>query len=270
VWCIVQGAAKFFSQFHHCVHDIELGYSPRLVANKTVTPEADFCLFGSEAQRRFEIAARLRGTGLSVVAVHHFPFVEERNALASAAKVVLDIKMHSWWSCVSTSRIVTALHLGRPVISEPRGLGATQVERWGRITKFALHEDTFIGEAIEMLPNWQDHHRTQIKALERMDAVGMLDKAVRGSLKYLPIVKPDLSLPPILQQSTEPIELPAGVNPPQLLISYNGHNVVLYNGEFFVVPHQVGTIYLNRVADRVRPGVKKFSSEQEARQAIGA
>jgi hypothetical protein len=269
VWCIVQGAAKFFSQFHPCVHDIELGLSNRLatVMNKHVTPEADFCIFGSEAQRRFEIADRLRSAGLSVVAVHHFPFVEERNSLASAAKVVLDIKMHVWWACVSTSRIVTALHLGRPVISEPRGPGATQVERWKHITKFSQSEDTFIGEAIAMLPNWADHHKTQVKALERMDAVGILGKAVKASLEYIPIGKFDLLQP---TGYAPPPELPEGVDPPYLLISYNGHNVVHYNGEYFVVPHQIGTIHINRVADRFRPGVKKFSSEQEAKQAIGA
>jgi hypothetical protein len=63
---------------------------------------------------------------------------------------------------------------------------------------------------------------------------------------------------------------PANSNFPRLIISHNNFNLVDYMGEFFVVPHQVGTVYLDRVADRARPGIRKFTSECEARTAIGA
>ncbi len=65
-------------------------------------------------------------------------------------------------------------------------------------------------------------------------------------------------------------QFPSPANPlPRLIVTHNNHNLVGYMGEFFVVPHQVGTVYLDRIADRVRPGIRKFTSEHEARIAIG-
>lgn len=56
---------------------------------------------------------------------------------------------------------------------------------------------------------------------------------------------------------------------PQLLLSINDHNVVIHDGQFYVIPQKLGTVHLDKLVDRSKPGIRRFSTEKDARQALG-
>jgi hypothetical protein len=271
VWCVVQGTAEYLRKFHPHTADIELGYSPRLVNSTRVEPHYNFCIYGSPSERRFEITAQLRSRGHGVIENYTFPFVEERNRLVLSSRVVLDVKLKPHLTVVSTSRIVTSLHLGRPCISEPRGPEATQVQRWKRATRFAYSDDTFIDEAISMLPHWREGHREQFEALRNMQAIDILNDAVKIIPDKFPDVVEGVFQMPLpgkvltIHQASAPDSAS-----PYLLCSYNYHNIVAYGHEYFVIPQGIGEVNLALAIDRARPGIQRFPSEHEAKMAVGA
>jgi hypothetical protein len=72
--------------------------------------------------------------------------------------------------------------------------------------------------------------------------------------------------PPMLASQRPSIP---GAPMPRLLIAINGHNVVCHDGQYYVVPQKLGTVHLDKPIDRSKPGIRRFSNEIDARNAVG-
>ena len=58
------------------------------------------------------------------------------------------------------------------------------------------------------------------------------------------------------------------MNEPQLVASYNAQNVVLYEGQYYVIPQSLGTINIDKLQHRWRSGIQRFDSEAQAVSAV--
>jgi hypothetical protein len=163
VWCLVPGAAAWVKQFQPNAADLELGWSDyraRALNSGSVEPLTDFAYYGSMTPRRRGMIAAFKKRGYIVENDSRrdsFMTPMQRNAMVAFAKVVLGIDPYPDWKLVSNSRLATALALGRPVIAEPpKGTSA-----WSDVGVFAKSKNSYIDEAIAMLPRWREIYAEQ-------------------------------------------------------------------------------------------------------------
>lgn len=173
VWCLVPGAARWFSRFASAC-DVELGYAPSLVRRARVNVDHEFAFFGNPTPRRQRIlqrladkvqkdqVVRLRRPPVNAVLVNVFTTQAHRDNAMSRARVIVQLRAVEQMGLVSSSRCNTALHLGRPVVAEPHELDHV----WKDIVHFSRTIDGFYRDAIEMRHVWHEAHRMQFKAFQ--------------------------------------------------------------------------------------------------------
>lgn len=183
VWCLIPGVSEWVRRFNANAVDVELGWSAtrdRLFWS-TGEPVGDFAFFGSLTRRRQQIIARIRRSGATVWTGNGdgLGSLRQRNFTASQARVILGIHPIPRWASVSNSRFATALSLGRPVICEPPR-GATP---WSDVGVFCHSAATFVEEAIDLLPRWQDARNAQVaKFRELFSPARCVGEAIRRTL----------------------------------------------------------------------------------------
>jgi hypothetical protein len=123
----------------------ELGYAPTLVRNDDFEPDFDFGFYGSITPRRFKILkklARAIRTEKAVKVMGDFKSQDERDKDMRRARVIVQLRKFDKMGLVSSSRLNTALSLGRPVICEPHELSRP----WDEVVKFSSSLEQFFTE----------------------------------------------------------------------------------------------------------------------------
>lgn len=255
-WCLVAGSAHRLKSWVSRCADIELGFSNKLLC-KDEEPVADFCAFGSSSPRRVAVVAELRRAGHSVRIVPHTASLAERDATIRSVKVVVDIKPHDWWSLVSSTRIVAALHQRRPVVVEARD--SMEQSPWFRVARFQRPGEGFVDAARGVLANW-----CQARDYQRLAAMGMrtgLRPATAAAIEIAADMPPCRPL-----RMSGSIAIP-DVSDPILICTERSINVVAFNGDVYAVPQRLGAI---RLECSVPAGARKFPDVPTAVNAINA
>lgn len=156
VWCLVPGTLAWYGAINSRSAYTELGHAPALERRVDCAPIYDYGFFGALTPRRARILKQF-GSGVNVVST--FLPQAERDFQMSLCKVILQIRPHEKSSFVSSSRVNTALHLGRPVVAEPH----TMPGAWRRIIEFA-EPARLAKTAARMAARWQAQHALQMGA----------------------------------------------------------------------------------------------------------
>ena len=141
----------------------ELGHAPGLVRYLPGEPDYDFGFFGKRTPRRAEMLARLAERG-SVIAVHDFQPSAYRDQIMRRARIIVQLREWNTSGVISSSRVTTAMSLGRPVIAEPHS-GAGQ---WAEIAQVSESVDKFYDDAVAALADWRALYRRQFDAFARL------------------------------------------------------------------------------------------------------
>ena len=136
----------------------ELGYSPGVMkADLNPNPRWDFGFFGGVTRRREKIINKLAKIGgVRLEAMFRTP--EERDAAMQDAKVIVQIRGREEMGLVSSSRCVTSLSLGRPVVAEPHELS----KPWDEVVRFARSLDEFYALAALTRSAWRGVYADQL------------------------------------------------------------------------------------------------------------
>lgn len=197
IWCLVPGTAAWYGQFGPPAVDVELGWAPTLQRSGPV-PDHEFCFFGNLTDRRKKLLQRLLKR-VSADAKHHGNFGRfngliatyfgeggQRDLIVSRGKVLPLVRAHETMGLVSSSRISTTLHLGRPIIAEPHALN----QNWKDIIEFATSGEEFMLRCVEARHMWRVLHAKQMKAFrEAMSPEQQVGRALREcGLKDRPLM----------------------------------------------------------------------------------
>ncbi len=166
VWCLVPGTAAWYGQ-HAPAAEVELGYARSLIRRLPGPPDYEFGFFGSWTERRRQIITRLgmmTPFGANGVYVTSFSTQAERDRAMSRAKVIVQVRAMEEMGLVSSSRLNTALHLGRPVVAEPHALS----QNWREIVHFSRTTEDFYADAQRARANWWQMHRDQMRQFKRI------------------------------------------------------------------------------------------------------
>ena len=161
VWALVPGAEAWYGRYAPACH-VELGYAPTLERRFDVLISHEFGFFGSVTERRFDILKRLgamtKKTHNGVKVLAGFQEQVYRDREMSRAKVIVLLRAVEEMGLVSSSRINTALHIGRPVVAEPHQLSAN----WQDIIHFSRSLPRFYEDAMAMRRGWEHKHAKQM------------------------------------------------------------------------------------------------------------
>lgn len=164
LWCLVPGTAAVLRDLNLHAVDVELGYSPRRRRDLVWDPQYDFGFFGSVTRYRGTTMQEFGRRGHSVYVMRNFAPPDERDRAIANCKVVLHIKATKNWKIVSSSRCSTALHIGRPVISQP--IASKSI--WKEIVRFSMTQESFFDDAIRLMRNWRANWHRQVDAYQRL------------------------------------------------------------------------------------------------------
>ena len=188
IWCLVPGTADRLRDLNRNAVDVELGYSPRRRRDLVARPEYDFGFFGSVTPYRGTTMQEFGRRGLRVFVMRNFAPPDERDRAIANCKAVLHIKATKNWKIVSSSRCSTALHIGRPVVSQP----VASRSIWKQIVRFSKSHDAFYDDAVRVMRDWRTHWERQIDAYQRLlsaeKCLGPAVDALLGSSRALKTV----------------------------------------------------------------------------------
>lgn len=138
----------------------ELGYSPGIMKpDRKPDPRWDFGFFGGLTRRRERIIKHLvRYAKGGARTETMFRSQEERDAAMQDTKVIVQIRGQEYLGLVSSSRCVTSLSLGRPVVAEPHKLS----KPWDEVVKFARTLDEFYAVAALTRTMWRGVYQSQL------------------------------------------------------------------------------------------------------------
>ncbi len=158
---LVPGCTEWYARWAPAAY-VELGFAPALVRPQRITqPKFDFGFYGSVTPRRMALLKKLRDfvspSRYAVRIVGDFAKDEDRNLAMQDCKIVVQIRKFEEMGLVSSSRCVTSLCLGRPVIAEPHELSSP----WDTIVKFTQSEQEFLLTCRMARANWRDFHGAQ-------------------------------------------------------------------------------------------------------------
>lgn len=144
----------------------ELGWAPGLAVSDRleIEPSVDFGFFGQLTWRRREILGELRRMGSVLVEGSLSLPRAERDAHMRACRVIVQIYRNPGWDYPSSTRCVTSLCLGRPVIAEPHGRSAP----WSEVVPFATSRENFLKQACDVASLWRVEHAVQMDNLRRV------------------------------------------------------------------------------------------------------
>lgn len=199
-------AAKYFDAIFHLVPGdhvtrwfrqwapsafVELGYAPSLLRVNGDEPQFNFGFFGSLTNRRLKILKKLArhiGTVKAVRVEATFPTQEDRDRIMREARVIVQLRKHEEMGLVSSSRINTALCLGRPVVCEPHSLD----QEWKGIVKFSDTLESFFNDCLMAQTAWKGVWAAQFDRFKaRMSpewCVGRALKEVNLELNTFPTI----------------------------------------------------------------------------------
>lgn len=141
----------------------ELGYAPSLVYDgPDVEPDYDFGFYGKWTHRRGLILIRLSEHGKVLVEERLIMPRQERDAHMRRAKVIVQIRAEDQIEYPSSTRCVTAICMGRPVVAEyhpaPGG--------WDEVAYMAESGPGFLSAARAIAGgNWRSLHARQLDRL---------------------------------------------------------------------------------------------------------
>lgn len=164
IWCLVPGTAAKLRDLNPNAVDVELGYSPRRRRELTKEPNYDFGFFGALTAFRRETLDEFRRRGHSLLVSRKLAPPDERDRDVANCRVILHIRASGTWKIISSSRCSTALHVGRPVVSQP----VASRSIWKRIIRFSGSHDSFFDEAARVAHQWELHWQRQFAAFQRL------------------------------------------------------------------------------------------------------
>jgi hypothetical protein len=163
---LVPGVTEWYSRFAPSAY-AELGYAPGLAddgADDAAEPEYDFGFYGQSTPRREKIFERLCGYG-SLLTEYRLELPRrERDAMMRHAKVIVQVRAQDNVEYVSSTRCVTALLLGRPVVAEPHSMR----HGWDEVIHFSDDYDSFCQDARTATYEWRAIRAGQLARLARV------------------------------------------------------------------------------------------------------
>jgi hypothetical protein len=136
----------------------ELGWSPGIMKpDRNPNPRWDFGFFGGVTRRREKMLKKLSRIG-GIRLEGAFRTQEERDAAMQDAKIIVQIRGQEYLGLVSSSRCVTSLALGRPVLAEPHKLS----KPWDEVVRFASTLEEFYATAALMRSMWRGIYQQQL------------------------------------------------------------------------------------------------------------
>jgi len=187
IWVLQPDAMDWYKKFHDKVDLIELGYSDRLLRGDTpYEGGSDFSFFGGMTPYRKDLIHRLAERAPVFIpppgqrGLNYLP-PAIRNDMVWKSKVVLHLKQQEDWPIISACRCATALHLGRPVFSEPVDCN----EPWKEVVRFASSLENFVDEALWVLDNWQNEYTVQMENFRKLTAERCLGEAVQKTVERM-------------------------------------------------------------------------------------
>jgi hypothetical protein len=139
---------------------VELGYAPSLEnISHGLRSELkyDFGFYGQMTHRRRRILDQLEEVGSVLVEDRLELQREERDELMRQARVIVTIRASDDVSYVSSTRCVTALAIGRPVVGEPHASAGI----WGRIVHLSKSQNDFYDDAWSVANVWRTEWNAQ-------------------------------------------------------------------------------------------------------------
>lgn len=138
----------------------ELGWSPGIMKPESnPNPRWDFGFFGGLTPRRKKVLEKLARYAKGGVRTETmFRTQEERDAAMQTAKVIVQVRGQEYLGLVSSSRCVTSLALGRPVVAEPHKLS----KPWDEVVRFASSLDDFYAVATLTRSMWKGIYQHQL------------------------------------------------------------------------------------------------------------
>lgn len=155
---LVPGVTDWYARLAPAAH-VELGHAPGLERMAEREPEYDYGFYGQVTSRRAEILGRL-GAGKVLAVSGIVRSQREVDAEMARARVVVQIRANPDMGLVSSSRLNTALHVGRPVVAEPH----QRPGPWASIVHFARSLDAFYADAAAAVRDWRRLHAAQFSA----------------------------------------------------------------------------------------------------------
>jgi hypothetical protein len=159
ILCLVPGSEEWYGQ-HAPAARIELGFAPTLVRPASGEPDHVFGFYGSLTKRRRTILRRLErkvAYERALRLIYNFASREERDREMQRARLLVQIRVTEKAQLVSSSRLATALCLGRPVVAEPHHLS----QEWEKVVHFSGSTDEFVEDAVNMRSFWKSLHAKQ-------------------------------------------------------------------------------------------------------------
>jgi hypothetical protein len=151
------GITRWYGQYAPAA-PAELGWSPGIMKpDRNLSPRWDFGFFGGVTRRREKVLKRLSRVG-GIRLEGAFRTQEERDTAMQSAKVIVQIRGQEYLGLVSSSRCVTSLALGRPVLAEPHKLS----KPWDEVVRFASSLDEFYAVAALMRSMWRGIYQQQL------------------------------------------------------------------------------------------------------------
>lgn len=159
-----QHVTDWYRQFAPAAY-AELGHAPGLVRwDESARPDYDFGFFGQTTPRREEIFARLREVG-SLLTEYRLELPRaERDALMRRARVIVTVRAQDNVDYVSSTRVVSSLCMGRPVLAEHH----PNPGPWAQVVPVCGDLDDFLETAVGMGADWEYAHAVQYEDLRRV------------------------------------------------------------------------------------------------------
>lgn len=181
-WVLVPHELEWYARHHMNTTVVELGYSKRLESAVKIEPQYDFSIFGGMMPYRREMVMALRDKATVLAPLKgqngapNYLLPKHRDEMVQAAKFSLHLKQDHDWRVISASRCCTSLHLGRALISDR----IDSHSPFQPVLYSVKSRETFIEEALALLPNWQVEYERQMGEFRKLDAEHCLGAAVRA------------------------------------------------------------------------------------------
>jgi hypothetical protein len=273
IWTMVESTLPFYSQFCRAAY-MELGFSDRLIpAYASTQPDYDFCFFGLRTPYRERIVERLRSYA-KVEWPQAFLSPSEVGELIGRSKIGLSFRQSEFWPIPSPTR------LGRLMMAK-RGVATEFVPvptRQGELAGLCPQSSDFSDYALGVLnSDWRSRaenvfgaYRSKMPMRDIMQSV--LDRTLDGAASAKPLsqarTRSHATNHPIASRlsnvagyarrigakvwrkttADEPstrIDVAAAMaDPPILIDSVAGYNIVHFRRKFLAVPQSLGPIDL--------------------------
>ncbi len=227
IWTMVESTVPFYSQFAPTAF-VELGFSELLIPpRQQKEPEIDFSFFGLKTPYREKIINELKKRA-KVKCSKKFLTADQVSDLIERTKIGLSFKQSENWPIPSPTRLGRHLMAKRGLVTEYTEVLTRQAELVSVVPK----EGDFVDFALEKLKTWREDAEA---AFERYRKEMPMKEIMERLIEQTGILSH-----PFLSNGEEEMRLV--LEPPRLLQSIGGFNIVKYDECFFAIRQSEGEV----------------------------